>query len=894
VQAKLARQAAAATDGAKQVGDHAGALFRGGQSIQARLAVSAPDDPLEREADKIADLIVNNVRSPDRAIVKTASLRLQRQVTTFPPQEQPKHGAEKKEEEKEKLVEGGKKVAEEFLRRLLEGFSNSQTGKSILAANERDWKPISKFFEDFASTTVGRILFASAAAGAMTGAFFGARSAREESTTPSAAPDALSAPSVLKDEKFFSLELTGDLFSSLTDFKLQTPWLDLPPEISGSSSESSTSLPPIPQPFSPVLKIPRICTPADPTGDRGEAAARDARILSWLLWRQEQDKAWVKDILHRTLQPIGKVRTPGQPYGFGTSPTSPLQPLFKREDGAKESYDLQAIEIGLKSPSQPLDPETRAIMEPRFGEDFSGVRVHADSQAAKSASAVNALAYTLGQDVVFGAGRYQPRTVSGQRLLAHELAHTVQQLAAAVPDVDFGEGAIFAQQENNCAATQQATKPMPGSARTGANVSGVATDILQRVPATPESNLPSDRGPIVLSWGDGREAGVAEAGPASRPAPKLGEWPRKIPRDPGAKLSPEQEADVQALIELIRQNRAAISPRAMFRIAPGYQYTAAGEKKTGDPTQQAEASEYLNWLETALPDQVRKDPNNPQVVAQRELWSDIGGEGDPSAINAYDRMIVTWGRGFAGAQMHGWVQNFFSQDPAAAGQFFGAGIRYEGDQFTAVDLDARVVRQGNAALRIVQANPQLISLLVNTAQSKSTTDSGAERRQLVLNAQWKQFISHTGKIPPDALNWSREARGLAGHLIHGGDFTWSSFQATKGDLRKIVVVFARRKAKYLGGGILIVSDFWTDYVRRLAKGYAVRTLGQPVPWAEKTAQSMPAVEPLCGTPEDWAQECLESESEKLVSESPEQAGFEPGNVYFSERGATAYYVLPLD
>lgn len=81
----------------------------------------------------------------------------------------------------------------------------------------------------------------------------------------------------------------------------------------------------------------------------------------------------------------------------------------------------------LRSPGARLDESTRAFMEPRFGHDFSGVQVHADQRAAASAQAVHALAYTVGTDVVFGAGQYQPRTGSGQRILAHELAHVVQQ-----------------------------------------------------------------------------------------------------------------------------------------------------------------------------------------------------------------------------------------------------------------------------------------------------------------------------------------------------------------------------------------------------------------------------------------------------------------------------------
>jgi hypothetical protein len=66
-------------------------------------------------------------------------------------------------------------------------------------------------------------------------------------------------------------------------------------------------------------------------------------------------------------------------------------------------------------------------MESRFGHDFSRVRVHADGKAAESARAVNARAYTVGPNIVFGAGQYEPSSIKGQRLLAHELAHTVQQ-----------------------------------------------------------------------------------------------------------------------------------------------------------------------------------------------------------------------------------------------------------------------------------------------------------------------------------------------------------------------------------------------------------------------------------------------------------------------------------
>ena len=87
----------------------------------------------------------------------------------------------------------------------------------------------------------------------------------------------------------------------------------------------------------------------------------------------------------------------------------------------------------LTSPGQALDGATRTAMESRFGHDFSHVKIHTDLQAVDSARAVNARAYTVGNDIVFGAGNYKPGTDAGRRLLAHELAHVVQQSGANLP-----------------------------------------------------------------------------------------------------------------------------------------------------------------------------------------------------------------------------------------------------------------------------------------------------------------------------------------------------------------------------------------------------------------------------------------------------------------------------
>lgn len=86
----------------------------------------------------------------------------------------------------------------------------------------------------------------------------------------------------------------------------------------------------------------------------------------------------------------------------------------------------------LASPARALDERTRTSMEQRFGgADFRSVRVHTDATSAASARAINAHAYTLGNDVVFGSGRYAPETEQGRALIAHELGHVVQQAFGA-------------------------------------------------------------------------------------------------------------------------------------------------------------------------------------------------------------------------------------------------------------------------------------------------------------------------------------------------------------------------------------------------------------------------------------------------------------------------------
>jgi hypothetical protein len=122
------------------------------------------------------------------------------------------------------------------------------------------------------------------------------------------------------------------------------------------------------------------------------------------------------------------MRTPSSSDGGANLRSAP--PRVQRRTAGDLGHRFGAptiVDDVVHSGGQPLPHSTRAFFEPRFGHDFSRVRVHADSSAAASADAVNARAYTVGEHIVFGASQWNPASTSGRTLVAHELAHTIQQ-----------------------------------------------------------------------------------------------------------------------------------------------------------------------------------------------------------------------------------------------------------------------------------------------------------------------------------------------------------------------------------------------------------------------------------------------------------------------------------
>lgn len=144
------------------------------------------------------------------------------------------------------------------------------------------------------------------------------------------------------------------------------------------------------------------------------------------------------EVLRRLSTPGPAASAPGAEHGPDASPAAPAGRVRRSatggvgaEGGEVDPHTAQRIQAS-RGAGQPLDHRTRASMESGFGADFSRVRLHTDRSADVLSRQLNATAFTTGADIYFRSGAYSPATSGGRELLAHELAHTVQQGAASV------------------------------------------------------------------------------------------------------------------------------------------------------------------------------------------------------------------------------------------------------------------------------------------------------------------------------------------------------------------------------------------------------------------------------------------------------------------------------
>lgn len=158
-------------------------------------------------------------------------------------------------------------------------------------------------------------------------------------------------------------------------------------------------------------------------------------------------------------------RVAGQVMKIPAHPSISSTPLriqrYGGESGGRTDTVPASVPQALAAPGTAMAPALRRDMESRFGHDFSRVRLHSGALAGQSARDLNARAYTLGNDIVFGAGAFQPDTHAGRRLLAHELTHVVQQGGGATGAGAPGKGTIMRMKEGEAPTENSADADVP-------------------------------------------------------------------------------------------------------------------------------------------------------------------------------------------------------------------------------------------------------------------------------------------------------------------------------------------------------------------------------------------------------------------------------------------------
>lgn len=313
---------------------------------------------------------------------------------------------------------------------------------------------------------------------------------------------------------------------------------------------------------------------------------------------------------------------------------------------------------------------------------------------------------------------------------------------------------------------------------------------------------------------------------------------------------------LQNAIEVIRRNRTKIELRFLVPVGAGWMYTAATERAgiafNRRPRLQATdkqkhlAADYLAWLnQNNMTPTFRYVPDK-RNTAMLNLWHDLQTEGDPSSINTYDRMLLTWGRGFAGGtSLEKVIKKLFAKSRSArlAFLFNGIGLKdiaINGSQktiLTVVDTNQTVILEDSPsqARNYIRNDERLRSLFINIAQGVGQTDQN-DARQALLDAQFETLGGiPSGNLPTQVFsNWDREAIAVAGHNIHaGGPYTWDVFKnlradSTGGYLRGVVATIGIKSGRRLTDGTTIANREVT--FRRLwtyGRGYARSALMGP-------------------------------------------------------------------
>lgn len=256
------------------------------------------------------------------------------------------------------------------------------------------------------------------------------------------------------------------------------------------------------------------------------------------------------------------------------------------------------------------------------------------------------------------------------------------------------------------------------------------------------------------------------------------QWPRLLARAGVERTGQEADRDAQAyIVESIWLRRQAVELRPLDLVSPDASqpaYIRGGYRYVGRPDRDRQPTNLV----------VAGDRWRTRV--NQEIWDELAEEGSTASINTYDAGIVTWGRGFAARGMLPAVlRRLFAADPEVRDQLLDVGFTFQDGVWLAVDVEAGVVRQGDAALQVVRGDKRVLSRLIDLAEDPADA-------QQVTDAQAGAMLEAAAAVPQAARDWDVRVIRFVAHCVHWSGLSWSDFVGTQGDLRSIVRVKAER------------------------------------------------------------------------------------------------------
>lgn len=411
------------------------------------LRIGAPSDGFEREADRVADSVMSGGKIPQWSFAKIGSGAMRRQTAPAAPANQPAPAPQPNN-----YTEAAGKLGEAFLA--------TDLGKKLKDAASQD--PLVKGTEDFLSTLPGKIIAGTAAAGVVTGLAATHKSLPAQipelpldmirpglkvkieydgpvdhptkaMVTFSFTPQGGKKKAAQTDAERYRAE-TARMADDQEKFRAGLKYAPGSAQAKDQEAEQKAISEWELRRLGSVLPgtAGRPLAPGPQAGQSSGASAAQAGA-GWSFSPSATPEMDKKLELQPSTNGSGatlqrKCACEGSAGGQCDECKKKQETVQRKAAGPAEiDFAPPIVDRVLNSPGRPLDKATRDYFEPRFGYDLGKIRIHSDAQAAESARAVNALAYTVGDRIAFASGHYAPQSSAGRRLLAHELAHTIQQ-----------------------------------------------------------------------------------------------------------------------------------------------------------------------------------------------------------------------------------------------------------------------------------------------------------------------------------------------------------------------------------------------------------------------------------------------------------------------------------